>query len=167
MSIVHDADADGGTRTALREGIIVGTNSGEHMTQQPDQFTAGWNEWFTASFDRHWKPIKSKLEETLNEVLEEAFGNAGKDLEVLDTVAGRHAQKIYELLEIVQVLAVGNDFLRGRVDQVTREFERQNGIEHKQASRTVQQKTIATTTEEQRSSTISQTLSIIDEVLNA
>jgi hypothetical protein len=79
------------------------------------------------------------------------------------TTTGRHTQKIFEILEIVQVLATGNDFLRGRIDQIAREFKHQNGIEHKEVSRTVQK---IATTEEERTSKVSQTLSIIEEVLH-
>jgi hypothetical protein len=74
-------------------------------------------------------------------------------------VTGQQANKIFELLEIVQVLATGNDFLRGRIDQITREFKHQNGIEHKVTSRM----TIAT--EEEHTSRVSKTVAIIDGIL--
>jgi hypothetical protein len=36
-------------------------------------------------------------------------------------------QKIFEILEIVQTLAVGNDFLSGRIDQISREAHLNKG----------------------------------------
>jgi hypothetical protein len=81
-----------------------------------------------------------------------------------DLEATAAAGSIAAVNPVVQVLAVGNDFLRGRIDQITREFKHQNRIEP--TSRTIE-RTIATRTEQERISRVSQTtLSIIDEVLN-
>jgi hypothetical protein len=113
----------------------------------PPEVQAAWDTWCDARID-------SQLD-SFTDLMAEEVG----------ATEGRHAQKIFELLEIVQVLAVGNEFLRGRIDQITREFKHQNGVEHKQAGRTIE-RTIATTTEEEHTSRVSQTLSIIDEVLH-
>jgi hypothetical protein len=135
--------------------------------QQQDKTTAEWNSWFTASFDAHMAQHTAAIEKALEEnfhTVGESFDNVGKDLvdafDEIDTLAGQHDKKIFELLEIVQVLAVDNDFLRGRIDQITREFK---GLTRKQASKTIE-RTIATT--EEQSSRVSKTLSIIDEVLH-
>jgi hypothetical protein len=119
------------------------------VTQQPNALDpvaqAAWDNWCDARISSHL--------DSYAEVIADEVG----------TVAGQHTQKIFEILEIVQTLAVGNAFLLGRIDQLTREFKRQNGIEHKQVSRT--ERTIATTTE-QHTSRVSKTLAIIDEVLS-
>jgi hypothetical protein len=120
------------------------------VTQQPnilDPTTqAAWDAWCDARIDSFIDPV---LEGLADEV---------------GTVAGQTTQKVFEILEIVQVLAAGNDFLRGRIDQITREFKHQNGIEHKQVSRTEQ--TIATTHEERTSTRVSQVVKTIDEILS-
>jgi hypothetical protein len=108
---------------------------------------AAWDAWCDARIDNRTDSIIEGLAEEVG------------------TVAGQHTQKIFELLEIVQTLAVGNAFLSGRIDQLTREFERQNGIEHKEV-RTVQRTIAATTTEEEHTSRVSKTLEIVDEVLH-
>jgi hypothetical protein len=120
-------------------------------TQQPmpnilDQTTqAAWDAWADERIDNQL--------ESYTEAIAEEVG----------IITGRHAQKIVELLEIMQVLAVGNAFLGGRIAPTTRELKYQNGIEHKQAPKTIA-RTIATTTTEE--STLSKTLSIVDEVLH-
>jgi hypothetical protein len=124
------------------------------VTQQPNilepSVQAAWDNWCNARINDH---IDSIIDPALEGLAEE-----------VGTTTGRHTQKIFELLEIMMVLAVGNDFLGGRIDQIQREFKHQNGIEHKQAPRTIE-RTIATTTEEQHTSRVSKTLSIIDEIL--
>jgi len=120
------------------------------LQQQPnilDPVTqAAWDNWCDAKISSHL--------DAYTEVIAEEVG----------TTTGLHAKKILELLEIMQVLATDNTFLCGRIDQLTREFKHQNGIEHKEV-RTIE-RTIATTTQEERTSRVSKTLSIIDEVLN-
>ena len=106
---------------------------------------AAWDAWCDSRIDSFIEPV---LEGLADEV---------------GTVAGQTTQKVFEILEIVQVLATGNDFLRGRIDQITREFKHQNGIEHKQVSRTEQ--TIATT-EERTSTRVQQVVKTIDEILS-
>jgi hypothetical protein len=113
----------------------------------PPEVQAAWDRWCDARIDNHL--------DSFTEVMAEELG----------TTTGQQAQKIFELLEIMQVLAVGNAFLCGRIDQISREFKHQNGIEHKQAPKTIE-RTIAATTEEERTSRVSKTLSIIDEVLH-
>jgi hypothetical protein len=119
------------------------------VTQQPNtlppEVQQAWDAWCDARIDSFIDPV---LEGLADEV---------------GTVAGQTTQKIFEILEIVQVLATGNDFLRGRIDQITREFKHQNGIEHKQVSRT--ERTIATTHEERTSTRVQQVVRTIDEIL--
>jgi hypothetical protein len=119
------------------------------VTQQPNTLDpttqAAWEAWCDSRIDSFIEPV---LEGLADEV---------------GTVAGQTTQKVFEILEIVQVLAVGNDFLRGRIDQITREFRHQNNIEHKQVSRTEQ--TIATTHEERTSTRVQQVVRTIDEIL--
>jgi hypothetical protein len=62
----------------------------------------------------------------------------------------------------VQVLAVDNPFLSGRIHQITQDFK---GLTRKQAPTTIE-RTIATTTEEERTSRVQQVVSVIDEVLH-
>lgn len=119
------------------------------LQQQPnilDPTTqAAWDNWCDERIISHL--------DSYTEVIAEEVG----------TITGQHAKKILELLEIMMVLAVGNAFLCGRIDQLTREFKHQNGIEHKQVSRTEQ--TIATTTE-QHSSRVQRVVRTIDEILS-
>jgi hypothetical protein len=105
-----------------------------------------WDDWADGRVDIGLEVIR----EDLNELADEA-----------GAASGRHAQKIFEVLEIMQVLAVGNDFLRGRIDQLTREFKHQNGIEHK-AIRTIER---TTKTEEEHTSKVSQVVSVIESIL--
>jgi hypothetical protein len=96
----------------------------------------------------------------INSVIDPALEGLADEV---GTVAGQTTQKIFEILEIVQTLAVGNDFLSGRIDQISREFKHQNGIEHKEV-RTIE-RTIATTHEERTSTRVQQVVRTIDEIL--
>jgi hypothetical protein len=142
-----------------------------------------WRAWFVASFNNLMEPHVKELQETLDELcagirhsfevheadiqaIGETLSGGEKDadgINILRPLPGRqHEQKIFELLEIVQLLAVDNAFVSGRIDQMTRDFK---VITHKQASRTIE-RTIATKTEEQSSRVSQTTLSILDEVLH-
>jgi hypothetical protein len=57
----------------------------------------------------------------INSVIDPALEGLADEV---GTVAGQTTQKIFEILEIVQTLAVGNDFLSGRIDQISRHEER-------------------------------------------
>jgi hypothetical protein len=120
------------------------------VTQQPNTLDpvtqAAWDAWADERIISHL--------DSYTEVIAEEVG----------TTTGQHAKKILELLEIMQVLATDNAFLCGRIDQITREFKHQNGIEHKQVSRTEQ--TIATTHEERTSTRVQQVVRTIDEILS-
>jgi hypothetical protein len=109
-----------------------------------------WDAWCDARIDNRIDCVAEELNGLADEI---------------GVVTGQQANKIIEVLEIMQVLAIGNDFLRGRIDQVTREFKGQNGIEHKAISRTIE-RTIATRTEEERTSTVSQVVESIEEILS-
>jgi hypothetical protein len=133
-----------------------------------------WDDWFSTNFFQHWRAMKPKIEKKLSKSfhnINENFRGVEKEFDgvygEIDEVAGQHDKKIYQLLEIVQVLSVDNAFLSGRIDQIQREFK---GLTRTQAvtparkqAKTIE-RTIATTTEEERR--VSKTLSIIDEVLH-
>jgi hypothetical protein len=108
-----------------------------------DEHTIKMNAWFTASFDAlmspHIKAINTEfgdIAKAINENVDDT--NAALDNivegEVGKAVSMQH-KKISELLEIVQVLAVGNDFLCGRIDQIQREFK---GLKREQAPKTIE-----------------------------
>lgn len=182
------------------------------MTTQPQQqepilamTAANWNDWFVRSFDNCMNPHMKAINREFGDIAKAINENVDDTNAALDNIVegevGRavslHHKKISELLEIVQVLAVGNDFLCGRIDQIQREFK---GFKRKQAPKTIEPQqskqddsqdedefmeqcisnledqgvddaedvcaTLWQEQQEQRSSGIAKTLSIIDEVLN-
>jgi hypothetical protein len=121
-----------------------------------------WNAWFKASFDNCMKPHVEAVQQAVDDISKAINENVDDTNAALDDIVqgefGRrvvlHDKKISELLEIMQAMIAGSEYLRGsyvggRLDQVAKDFK----------------KTIATTTEEERTSRVSKTLSIIDEVL--
>jgi hypothetical protein len=131
---------------------------------------AAWDLWCDARIKDKVQPVVDEIAKQMDEIvndtvneLNDVVKEIGKNVVEPATVRfGQHAQKISELLEIVQVLATDNAFLSGRIDQIQREFK---GITRELAPKTIE-RTIATTTEQQSSRVSQTTLSIIDEVLN-
>jgi hypothetical protein len=130
-----------------------------------DQHTMEMNAWFEASFNAFMSQHTARIDNVLETIGEsfrtiekqfEEIGEAFGDVGVSD---GQQDKNIFELLEIVKVLADGNDFLSGRIDQISRDFRAQHGI--------TQQKTVETRTtiEQQRTSRVSQVVRTIDEIL--
>jgi polyribonucleotide nucleotidyltransferase len=119
------------------------------MTQQQPNILdptaqAAWDAWCTTLIDSRIDPVVEALDDLADEA-----GAAN----------GQSNRKIYELLEIVKELAVGNDFLSGRIDQIIKDFRAQHGIGHKETTVTT------TKIEEERTSKVSKVVSVIDSIL--
>jgi hypothetical protein len=116
----------------------------DHPNILPPSVQEAWDRWCIAMIDNRMHRVHEDIDGLADE--------AGM-------MAGQHAQKIFEILEIMQVLAAGNEYLRGRLDQISKEFKAQHGIEHKET-------TVATTMiEEERTSKVSKVVSVIDSIL--
>lgn len=142
------------------------------MTQQHQQptaaFTAKWNEWFEASFKAHMSRHIAAINKQFSNVEDGleclAGGDTGKELDdlvlELRELFGQERRTMSELIEVCQLLAGGDRYVSGRLDQISRDFKAQRGIK--------QQKSVETTViEEQRTSKVQQVVNVIDTILAA
>jgi hypothetical protein len=138
------------------------TGQQQQLPPGQDEHTIKMNAWFIACFDNRMVEHTARIDDIV-ETLGESFPTIEKQFEEIGEVCGQYDNKILELLDIVKQLAVGKDFLSGRIDQITRDYRAQLGI--------TQQKSVETvaTIEEERttrtSSKVQQVVRTIDEIL--
>jgi hypothetical protein len=102
---------------------------------------ARWDAWCDARINQNF--------EKFSELLGDEVGILTRE------VVDRCNLKILELIEIMEALAVGNDFVAGRVDQLARSFRMEMGIKHDEAAATV------ATTEEHSEHSSRQVVSVL------
>jgi len=111
-----------------------------------------WNAWFETSFNNLMKPHVEAVQQVVDDISKAVDENTNDTNKALDNIVqgefgrrvGLHDKKILELLEIMQAMIAGNEYLRGsyvggRIDQVMKDFRAQLGIEPKQAVTTTRQ----------------------------
>jgi hypothetical protein len=110
----------------------------------PPQVQAAWDVWCDARINSHL--------DSFTEVIAEEVG----------TTTGQHAKTIFEILDILGLLVKGkgNEFIAGRLHQITKEFKHQNETIEREVE-TVETRTI----EQQRTSKVQQVVRVIDSIL--
>ena len=142
----------------------------QHQPTVLDKHTQEMNTWFEASFDncmsRHIRDTNEALDNLGGEIakdlddLGDEFAKALEDLVLeLREVFGQERRKMLELVEVCRLLAGDNRYATGRIDQIGWDFKAQRGIMQQQSVETV-------VTEEQRTSRVSKTVGIIDQILS-
>ena len=103
-----------------------------------------WDKWCDARIDDHL--------ESFTEMIAEEVG----------TTTGQQAKTLSEILDILGLLVKGkgNEFIAGRLHQITKEFKHQNETIEREVE-TVETRTI----EQQRTSKVQQVVRVIDSIL--
>jgi hypothetical protein len=114
----------------------------------PPSVQEAWDVWCDA-----------RINNRINRVFEEVGGLADE----IGTAIGQDSATIYDLMEICKLLAADNAYVSGRIDQLRKDYRMQLEIRTSVDDEPMVARTMMI--EEERTSKISQVVSVIDSIL--